>query len=73
MDFHVGEQGDVLNLSDPLPESASGSLDQYLSFEANDGSTTIGVSTTAGGPVVQQIVLQDVDLAAATAPLTLQH
>ncbi|WP_281646398.1 LamG-like jellyroll fold domain-containing protein [Parendozoicomonas sp. Alg238-R29] len=63
-DFAVGTQGDVLDLADLLPDGASGNLDQYLSFTTTDGSTTIGVSTTAGGPVVQNIVLQDVDLAA---------
>ncbi|WP_281648882.1 LamG-like jellyroll fold domain-containing protein [Parendozoicomonas sp. Alg238-R29] len=59
-DFTAGS--DVLNLSDLLPEAAAGDLDQYLSLSTTDGTTTIDVSTTAGGPVVQKIVLDNVDL-----------
>ncbi|MTI15315.1 VCBS domain-containing protein [Sansalvadorimonas verongulae] len=61
-DFNAFGHGDVLDLRDLLPDGASENLDQYLSFNVADGDTTINVSTSAGGPVVQQIVLQDVDL-----------
>ena len=61
-DFNAFGHGDVLDLRDLLPDGASENLDQYLSFNVADGDTTIDVSTSAGGPVVQQIVLQDVDL-----------
>ena len=61
-DFSTGAQGDVLDLSDLLPDNAAGSLDQYLSISSENGNTTIGVSTTAGGQAVQQIVLDNVDL-----------
>ena len=62
-DFSVGSQGDILHLVDLLPSTANSSnLDEYLSFNSSDGTTTIDVSTTANGEAVQQIVLDDVDL-----------
>ncbi|WP_281646399.1 VCBS domain-containing protein [Parendozoicomonas sp. Alg238-R29] len=61
-DFHTGVAGDVLDLRDLLPDNASGHLDEFLSFSFESGDTTIGVSTNAGGPVVQNIVLDGVDL-----------
>ena len=61
-DFSVGAQGDVLDLTDMLPENAAGHLDEFLSISSDNGSTTIGVSTTAGGEAVQKIVLDNVDL-----------
>ncbi|MTI15314.1 Ig-like domain-containing protein [Sansalvadorimonas verongulae] len=63
-DFSTGRAGDVLDLRDLLPDNASESLDQFLSFSFESGDTTIGISTTAGGPVVQNIVLDGVDLSA---------
>ena len=63
-DFHTGLHGDVLDLRDLLPDDASDKLDEFLSFSFESGDTTIDVSTTEGGPVVQSIVLDGVDLAA---------
>ncbi|MCL6268386.1 Ig-like domain-containing protein [Sansalvadorimonas sp. 2012CJ34-2] len=63
-DFRTKGSGDVLDLRDLLPENASDNLDQFLSFSFAGGDTTIGVSTSAGGPVVQNIVLDGVDLSA---------
>ena len=63
-DFSTLRNGDVLDLRDLLPDDASDHLSDYLSFSVADGDTTIDISTEAGGPVVQQIVLQDVDLSA---------
>ncbi|MDA7087730.1 type I secretion C-terminal target domain-containing protein, partial [Pseudomonas sp. SA3-5] len=66
-DFTVDTSGvnsDVLDLSQLLVgETDSGNvLDAYLNFNFAATSTTIDVSATAGGPVVQQIVLEGVDL-----------
>lgn len=60
-----GNGTDVLDLSDLLQaESSSASvLDGHLSFSLNgDGHTEIAVSSAYGGPVVQTIVLEGVDL-----------
>ncbi|MCL6268388.1 VCBS domain-containing protein [Sansalvadorimonas sp. 2012CJ34-2] len=66
MDFALGMQGDVLNIADLIPNTVSAdNLDQYLSFNFENGSTTIGISSSANGEAVQQIVLQNVDLSAA--------
>ncbi len=62
--FNATTFGDVLDLRELLPENASTHLDEFLSFSFNGGDTTIGVSTTEGGPVVQKIVLDGVDLSA---------
>ncbi|NQD92430.1 type I secretion C-terminal target domain-containing protein, partial [Pseudomonas sp. CrR25] len=54
---------DVLDLSQILTgvAEAAGTLDAYLSFsEGND--TSIGISTSAGGAVVQTVVLDGVNL-----------
>ncbi len=64
-DFAASQFGDVLDLRDLLPDNASDSLDEFLSFSFDNGDTTIGVSTSAGGPVVQNIVLDNVDLSTA--------
>ncbi|MEX6502532.1 calcium-binding protein, partial [Pseudomonas zhanjiangensis] len=66
-DFEIdmaGVNSDVLDLSQLLVgESASGNvLDDFLSFSFAATSTTIDVRAVAGGPVVQQIVLEGVDL-----------
>ncbi len=63
-DFSLGIMGDVIDLRGLLPDAASNSLDEYLSFSFADGNTTIGVSTTAGGDVVQNITLTSVDVSA---------
>ncbi|CAM3477511.1 VCBS domain-containing protein [Parendozoicomonas haliclonae] len=64
-DFSAGRLGDVLDLRELLPDTAESTLDEFLSFSFADGNTTIGVSTTAGGPVVQNIVLDNVDLSSS--------
>ena len=61
-DFTAGPWGDVLDLRDLLPDSASNILDEFLSFSFADGDTTISASLSAGGPVVQNVVLTGVDL-----------
>jgi Ca2+-binding RTX toxin-like protein len=62
----AGGNSDVLDLSQLLVgESASGNvLDDYLSFTFG-ASTAIDVRATAGGAVVQQVVLDGVDLSSA--------
>ena len=61
-DFQTGPQGDILDLRDLLPDSASNILDEFLSFSFAGGDTTISASLSAGGPAVQNIVLENVDL-----------
>ena len=61
-DFTAGPRGDVLDLRDLLPDSASNTLDEFLSFSFAGGDTTISASLSAGGPVVQNVVLTGVDL-----------
>ena len=63
-DFSIAE-GDVLDLSDLLVAEENGSLDQYLSFSFAGGNTLIQASAVSGGPVVQEIELQGVDLSSA--------
>uniref|UniRef100_UPI001C49AD40 beta strand repeat-containing protein n=1 Tax=Pseudomonas sp. 2FE TaxID=2502190 RepID=UPI001C49AD40 len=60
----TGGNSDVLELSQLLVgETASGNvLDDYLSFTFAATSSTIDVRATAGGAVVQQVVLDGVDL-----------
>ncbi len=62
IDFHVGQQGDVLDLKDLLVDEAANSLDQFLHFDVTNGDTTIEVRPTAGGDVTQKIRLEGVDL-----------
>jgi hypothetical protein len=60
-----GNGTDALDLSDLLQaESSTASiLDGHLSFSLNgDGHTEIAVSSAYGGPVVQTIVLEGIDL-----------
>lgn len=60
-----GNGTDVLDLSDMLQaeSSTASTLDGHLSFSLNgDGHTEIAVSSDYGGPVVQTIVLEGVDL-----------
>ncbi len=66
-DFKVdltGNSSDVLDLSQLLSGVAQNgnALDDYLSFNFGGGNTTIGISTIAGGPAQQSVVLGGVDL-----------
>ncbi|WP_163836142.1 retention module-containing protein [Spartinivicinus ruber] len=60
-DFNV-QQGDTLNLADLLIDEEFNSLDQYLAFNFENGSTTINVSHAGNGEITQQIVLENFDL-----------
>ena len=62
-DFDAVE-GDILDLADLLEGETDDAvtLDNYLSFSSDGTDTTVSVSTTSGGPVVQQIILEGVDL-----------
>jgi VCBS repeat-containing protein len=55
---------DILDLADMLVGETddAATLEGYLSFNFAGGDTTVNVSITNGGDVVQQIVLQGVDL-----------
>lgn len=73
---HVGHvNSDVLDLSQLLVgESAAGNvLDDYLSFAFSGSTTTINVSATAGGPVVQHVVLDTVNLSTAYATIAVPN
>jgi len=63
----LGGNSDALDLAQLLTgEDDSGNvLDDYLSFTFAATSTTIDVRSTAGGSVVQQVVLDGVDLSSA--------
>ena len=69
-DFDVAPRtsgGDALDLRDLLQGehhagSGIGNLDQFLHFAKTGSDTTISVSASAGGGVVQTIVLENVDL-----------
>ncbi len=61
-DFTTGSGGDVLDLSDLLVGENSGNLSQYLNLQFSGGNTTINVSSTAGGSVVQTITLEGVNI-----------
>ena len=60
-DFQTGENGDVIDLADILT-SDTNELEQYLDLNFENGNTTIGVKSEAGGEVTQKITLEDVDL-----------
>lgn len=60
-DFTI-QQGDFLNLTDLLIDEETNSLEQYLDFNFNNGSTTINVSHEGDGSITQQIVLENTDL-----------
>ncbi|MFT7560924.1 MAG: VCBS repeat-containing protein, partial [Flavobacteriales bacterium] len=66
VDFSVGLGGDVLDLSDLLQgvEEVAATLDDYLSFSHDSGTTSILIDSDAAGAndVSQTIVLQGVDL-----------
>ena len=59
-DFAAGPGGDVLDLSDLLQGETAATLDQYMSVTSNGVDTTLHISTTAGGTVTQEIVLNGV-------------
>ena len=61
-DFHVGQGGDILDLSDVLVEEENHQLDEYLHFNFSGGDTTLEISTQANGDVTQKVTLQGVDL-----------
>ncbi|WP_236632958.1 LamG-like jellyroll fold domain-containing protein [Endozoicomonas elysicola] len=63
-DFAVGASGDILDLHAFLTGEESTALDQFLHFRLDGSDTVIDVSRTAGGDVVQHIVLENVDLTA---------
>ncbi|MCX4026656.1 retention module-containing protein [Endozoicomonas sp. SM1973] len=60
-DFNT-QQGDALNVADLLIDEDVNSLEQYLAFNFENGSTTINVSHAGNGEITQQIVLENVDL-----------
>ncbi len=68
-DFTTGSGGDVLDIGDILTgeDDTASSLENYLSFSVEDGNTTIDISTTSGGDVVQKITLEGVDLSSLGA------
>ncbi|MBL4762416.1 MAG: calcium-binding protein [Gammaproteobacteria bacterium] len=69
VDFTVGTNGDVLDLSDMLQSEELGSLDDYLSFsyDSGTGDTTINVDPSGvSAGVTQQVVLTGVDLTAGS-------
>lgn len=61
-DFHLGQGGDILDLSDVLVDEENHQLDEYLHFNFSDGNTTLEISTQANGDVTQKVTLQGVDL-----------
>ncbi|MGB1270952.1 MAG: type I secretion C-terminal target domain-containing protein, partial [Endozoicomonas sp.] len=60
-DFQLGEDGDVIDLSDVLIDESE-TLDQYLSLNFEGGDTTLEVKPSADGSVTQKIKLEGVDL-----------
>ena len=61
-DFHVGQGGDVLDLSDMLTDEQNHQLDEFLHSNFSGGDTTLEIATEAGGNVTQKVTLQGVDL-----------
>ena len=60
VDFNVNE--DKLDLSDLLQGETANTLDEYLSFRLDNGSTVIDIDANKDGTVDQHIVLDGVDL-----------
>ena len=60
--FHLGQGGDVLDLSDILIDEENHQLDEYLHFNFSDGDTTLEIKPEAGGNTTQKVTLQGVDL-----------
>ena len=61
-DFHIGQGGDVLDLSDVLADEENHQLDEYLHFNFSEGDTTLEIKPQAGGSTTQKVTLQGVDL-----------
>ena len=66
-DFHIGQGGDVLDLSDVLVDEENHQLDEFLHFNFDNGDTTLEISTQANGDVTQKVTLQGVDLSSLGA------
>ena len=60
-DFHAGQGGDVIDLSDVLVDDSE-PLENYLSLNFENGDTTIEVKAGGGSDVTQKIKLEGVDL-----------
>ena len=60
-DFQAGQGGDMLDLSDVLVDDSE-PLEDYLSLNFENGSTTIEVKPDVNGGVTQKIKLEGVDL-----------
>ncbi|MGI2214690.1 beta strand repeat-containing protein, partial [Shewanella oncorhynchi] len=60
VDFNANE--DKLDLSDLLQGETANTLDEYLSFRLDNGSTVIDIDANKDGTVDQHIVLDGVDL-----------
>ncbi|MCL1135286.1 VCBS domain-containing protein, partial [Shewanella hafniensis] len=60
VDFNVNE--DKLDLSDLLQGETANTLDEYLSFRLDNGSTVIDIDANKDGVIDQHIVLDGVDL-----------
>lgn len=61
-DFHIGQGGDVLDLSDILVDEQNHQLDEYLHFNFDNGDTTLEITPEAGGSVTQKVTFQGLDL-----------
>ena len=60
-DFHTGQGGDVLNISDLLVDE-NGAVEELLALNFADGTTTISIKSSETGDVTQRITLDGVDL-----------
>ena len=60
-DFHAGQGGDVIDLSDVLVDDSE-PLENYLSLNFENGDTTIEVKPAGDSGVTQKIKLEGVDL-----------
>lgn len=59
--LHQGSFGDDhLDLRDLISDAKADTLDNYLTIEHNGANAELHISTTAGGPVTQTIVLENV-------------
>lgn len=60
-DFHTGQGGDVLNISDLLANE-NGAVEDLLALNFGDETTTISIKSSETGDVTQKIKLDGVDL-----------
>lgn len=60
-DFIVGSGGDIIDLAGLFQADSTAEILQHLSFEVNEGNTTININPNGEG-VTQKIVLDNVDL-----------